>query len=277
MSYFQSINCRGRLLSLETPKVMGIINVNQDSFYASSRVLEMDSIMSKVQQMLDEGAAIIDIGAMSSKPGSSISVADDEIKVLVPIVKHLIRNFPDIIISIDTLHSLVAKETIFHGASIINDISGGTFDPEMLSSIAHKNVPFIMMHMQGLPTNMHINPHYDEVVLDIMKYFSKQLHLAAGFGIADIIIDPGFGFGKKLTHNFELIKSFEVFQIYGLPLLAGISRKSMIWRTLGISSDEALNGTTALHMVLLQKGAKILRVHDVKEAVQCINLYQQLV
>ena len=255
---------------------MGIINVNKDSFYAPSRAIEMSSIMLKVNQMFEDGAAMIDLGAMSSKPGSMISLPEEEVKVLIPVIVQILKDFPNAILSIDTVHSSVASQAMDHGASIINDISGGNYDTQMLATVANGKVPFIMMHIQGLPATMHLDPKYDDVVLDIMRFFSQQIRCAKDAGITDIVIDPGFGFGKNATHNFDLIKSFEAFEIFGLPTLAGISRKSMIYRTLDVKADEALNGTTALHMVLLQKGAKILRVHDVKEAVQCIKLYERL-
>lgn len=271
-----SINCRGKVLDLTSPVVMGIINVNNDSFYSSSRATKIQDIVQKVHTMQQDGAQIIDLGAMSSKPGSQISIPEDEIKVLLPIIKVLLDQFPDIIISIDTIHSMVAEKTIEVGASIINDISAGDFDKNMIATISKLNVPYIMMHKKGMPADMQDNPQYDDVLMEVMTYFIKKVAQARDAGIMDVIIDPGFGFGKTIDHNYTLLKSLEVFQILNVPILAGISRKSMIYKYLDTDADHALNGTTALHMIALQKGSKILRVHDVKEAMECIRLYEKI-
>lgn len=270
------INCKGKILSLQQPVVMGIININDDSFYVQSRANKTDQIIQKATQMIEEGASILDLGVMSSKPGSKISSVDDELKGLLPALEVIRMNFPEIPISVDTIHSDVASAVLKNGASMINDISAGDFDKTMLKTVAEADVPYIMMHMQGLPSDMQLNPKYDDVVLDIMKYFVDKTKKAKDAGIKDLIIDPGFGFGKTLAHNYQLLKSLEVFQIFDIPVLAGVSRKSMIWKYLNIDADHALNGTTALHMYILQKGVKILRVHDVKEAVECVRLFNKL-
>lgn len=270
------INCKGNLLSLQQPVVMGIININEDSFYVQSRANNIDQIIRKASQMIEDGASILDLGVMSSKPGSKISTVYDELKGLLPALEVIRMNFPEIIISVDTIHSSVASEVLKNGASMINDISAGDFDETMLKTVADADVPYVMMHMQGLPSDMQLNPKYDDVVMEIMKYFVDKIKKAQDAGIKDLIIDPGFGFGKTLTHNYQLLKSLEVFQIFDIPVLAGVSRKSMIWKYLHIDADHALNGTTALHMYILQKGVKILRVHDVKEAVECVKLFNKL-
>ncbi len=271
-----TINCRGRLLDLSTPIVMGVINVNEDSFYADSRSLDADVVLEKASKMLSEGASILDLGAMSSRPGATIIDEETEVNRLIPVIRTLLNEFSDVIISIDTMHSTVAKACVEQGASIINDISAGNYDAKMMETVANLNVPYVMMHMQGLPSDMQLNPSYDDVVMDILKYFVTKVHQAKSLGIKDIILDPGFGFGKTLDHNYEMMKSLEQFLIFEYPVLVGISRKSMINKLLNIKAADALNGTTVLHMFALQKGAKILRVHDVNEAVECIKIYQKL-
>jgi dihydropteroate synthase len=263
-------------LSLQQPVVMGIININDDSFYVQSRAKNIDQIIQKASQMIEDGASILDLGVMSSKPGSKISTIEDELKGLLPALELIRMNFPEILISVDTIHSQVASAVLKNGASMINDISAGDFDQAMLKTVADADAPYIMMHMQGLPSDMQLNPTYDDVVMEIMKYFVHKTKKAKDAGIKDLIIDPGFGFGKTLTHNYQLLKSLEVFQIFDIPVLAGVSRKSMIWKYLNNDADHALNGTTALHMHILQKGVKILRVHDVKEAVECVHLFNKL-
>ncbi len=263
------------MLSLKDPVVMGIININQDSFFAASRHTAMDDILTKVDKMLREGAAIIDFGAMSSRPGAVISDADTEIDILAPVIQQVSKVFPQAIISVDTLHSRVAAKVIGEGASIINDISAGDYDPLMMTVIGSCNIPYIMMHMQGTPPDMQNQPQYKDVTTDILSYFVKKVHQSRQAGIKEIVIDPGFGFGKTIDQNFELLRHLETFRLFDIPLLAGLSRKSIIWKTLQTDADGALNGTTALHMVALQKGVSILRVHDVKEAVECITLYKK--
>jgi len=272
-----TINCHGRLLDMNTPLVMGVINVNEDSFYAESRAFSTELVIEKATQMLDEGASILDLGAMSSRPGATIIDVETEIQRLIPVIQALVHKFPEVIISIDTMHSSVAKVCVESGAAMINDISAGNYDAQMMETVADLAVPYIMMHMQGLPSDMQLNPSYDQVVLDILKYFVKKVHLAKSLGIKDIIIDPGFGFGKSLDHNYELMRSLEQFLMFDCPVLVGISRKSMIYKLLNIEASEALNGSTSLHMFALQKGAKILRVHDVKEAIECVKIYGKLI
>lgn len=276
MSQELSINCKGKLLTLGKPLVMGVINTNDNSFYKGSRVTDRDQILQKTAQMIIEGADIIDLGVMTSKPGAQLSDPNQELETILPILKIIKTSFSDIVISVDTIHSKVAEVVLNEGASIINDITGGTFDSNMYGIVAAAKSPYVMMHIQGLPSNMQDNPIYDDVVMDISKYFVSNIRKAKDAGITDIILDPGFGFGKTLDHNFDILRQFEVFKIFDFPLLAGISRKSMIWKTLDSDPENALNGTTALNMILLQKGANILRVHDVKEAVECVKLYNRL-
>jgi len=276
MSVTNTLNCNNRLISLDKPVVMGIINVNENSFYSASRANTTDLVLEKASKMLQEGATILDLGAMSSKPGTDIISIDDELNLILPAVEAVKKYFPEAIISVDTLRSKVAQEVIQAGASMINDISAGTFDSNMMKLVSSFRVPYIMMHMKGLPSDMQQNPSYEDVVMEITRFFVLNIQKAKDVGIADIIIDPGFGFGKSLEHNYQIMKQLEVLQIFDLPVMAGISRKSMIWRPLNTNADSALNGTTALHIYALQKGAKILRVHDVKEAMECITLYQLL-
>ena len=277
MSQELSINCKGKLLTLGKPLVMGVINTNDNSFYKGSRVTDRDQILQKTAQMIIEGADIIDLGVMTSKPGAQLSDPNQELETILPILKIIKTSFSDIVISVDTIHSKVAKVVLNEGASIINDITGGNFYSNMYGIVADAKSPYVMMHIQGLPSNMQDNPIYDDVVMDISKYFVSNIKKAKDAGITDIILDPGFGFGKTLDHNFDILRQFEVFKIFDFPLLASISRKSMIWKTLDSDPENALNGTTALNMILLQKGANILRVHDVKEAVECVKLYNRLI
>jgi dihydropteroate synthase len=272
-----TINCCGRLLDMSTPLIMGVINVNDDSFYADSRALSTELVLEKASQMLHDGASILDLGAMSSRPGATIIDVETEKQRLIPVIDALIDKFPDVTLSIDTMHSTVARACVISGASMINDISAGNYDEKMIQTVADLRVPYVMMHMQGLPSDMQLNPSYDEVVFDIVKYFVKKVHQAKSLGIKDIIIDPGFGFGKSLDHNYELMRSLEQFLMFDCPVLVGISRKSMIYKLLNIEASDALNGSTALHMFALQKGAKILRVHDVKAAIECVKIYNKLI
>ena len=276
MSVTNTLNCNGQLISLDKPVVMGIINVNDNSFYSASRANTTDLVLATASKMLHEGATILDLGAMSSKPGSAIISIDEELNLILPAVEAVKKYFPEAIISVDTLRSKVAKEVIQAGASMINDISAGTFDSDMMKLVSSFHVPYIMMHMKGLPSDMQQNPLYEDVVMEITRFFVLKIQQAKEQGIVDIVIDPGFGFGKTLDHNYQIMKKLEVLQIFDLPVMAGISRKSMIWRPLNTNADSAINGTTALHMYALQKGARILRVHDVKEAMECITLHQLL-
>jgi dihydropteroate synthase len=271
------INIRGKLLDLSIPRVMGIINVTPDSFYKGSRVTGEKEILETAVRMIEEGADILDVGGYSSRPGASVVSSAEEEKRLLNAISLINNKLPEAIISIDTFRSEIALKAVSDcGAHIINDISGGESDKDMFQVVAKLNVPYIMMHMQGIPETMQDDPVYDDVAADILRWFGKKIVMLHSMGVKDIILDPGFGFGKKANHNFELLQHLGDFAITGLPLLVGVSRKSMIWKTLGITPDEALNGTSVLNAVALLKGADILRVHDVKEAVQTIRLMEQL-
>lgn len=270
------MNCNGKLIDLSTPKVMGILNITPDSFYDGGKNDGNQLIIDKVQKMLSDGATFIDIGAYSSKPNAEFVSETDEIKRILPVIELLVKVFPDILISVDTFRSEVAKVSIENGASIINDIASGNLDDKMMETIAKYNVPYIMMHMKGDPKTMQSLTNYDNIIKEMIFYFSEKVNEARSFGINDLIIDPGFGFSKTLEQNFEVMNKLELFQMLDLPLLSGISRKSMIYKTLGNSPEEALNGTTFLNTISLMKGAKILRVHDVKEAVECVRLFEKL-
>jgi len=271
-----TLNCNGNYIDLRTPKVMGILNVTPDSFYDGGIYINEKAILAQVKKMLNDGVTFVDVGAYSSKPNAETVSETEELLRILPIVKLLVSTFPEIIISIDTFRSEVAKQCIEAGAAMINDISSGLIDSNMLSTVAKLNVPYIMMHMRGTPQTMQQETDYDDILKTILFYFSERIASARQLGIKDIIIDPGFGFAKTREQNFELLNNLEGFKIADLPLLAGISRKSMIYKTLNITPQEALNGTTALNMIALQKGSKILRVHDVKEAMECVKLYEQL-
>lgn len=268
------INCKGRLVELSEPAVMGILNLTPDSFFDGGKY--ESNYLSQVEKILSEGAMFIDIGAMSSRPGSdSISEAEECARLLDPI-EAIVKRFPEVIISVDTFRGKVAEEAILRGVSIINDISAGSIDPTVLEVAAKYHVPYVLMHMQGKPLDMQLNPVYENVTAELIQFFAKKMFELRQMGITDIIIDPGFGFGKNLEHNYTLLKELDQFQMLEQPLLVGISRKSIVNKVLNTKAAEALNGTTALHMVALQKGAKILRVHDVKEATQCIQLFKQI-
>jgi dihydropteroate synthase len=271
------INVRGNLVDLSVPKVMGIINVTPDSFYTESRISTEEGIIGSASKMIEDGADFIDIGGYSSRPGAANITPDEERSRVVNAVKIVSREFPDAAISIDTFRSEIAMEAILEcGASMINDISGGEADKKMFSVVEKLQVPYIMMHMQGSPGTMQKNPVYDDVVADLLKWFGERIIRLQSMGVRDIIIDPGFGFGKRAEHNFDMLRRLGDFSIAGLPLLVGFSRKSMIWKTLGITPLEALNGTSVLNTVALLNGADILRVHDVKEAVQAVKLVEEI-
>jgi len=271
------INIKGRLLDLEVPRVMGVINITPDSFYDGSRYTTDESVILAARRMVDEGADIIDVGGYSSRPGAENITVDEEKARVLGAIRLISSKVPEAIISVDTFRSEIAGEAVTEcGAHIINDISGGEADDSMFELVARLQVPYIIMHMQGTPAIMQKNPVYDDVVADILKWFGKRVVKLQSMGVNDIIIDPGFGFGKTIEHNFEILRRLGDFSIAGMPLMAGLSRKSMIWKTLGIKPGEALNGTSVLNMAALMNGADILRVHDVKEAVQTIRLYQKL-
>lgn len=271
-----TINCKGNLIDLSQPKIMGILNITPDSFFDGGKHKDEKAVLKQVEKMLTEGATFIDIGAYSSRPGADPVSEEEELQRILPIVNLLVKEFNDIIISIDTFRSRIASKCLENGAALINDISAGLLDKNMLSTVAKYKVPYIMMHMKGTSQTMQRETNYENLITDIQFYFSQRIAKARNLGIYDLIIDPGFGFAKTLEQNYELLKHLEVFQNMNIPLLAGLSRKSMIYKALETDAQNALNGTTALHMISLQKGAKILRVHDVKEALECITLNQQL-
>lgn len=271
-----TINCKGELIDLSSPKVMGILNITPDSFYDGGIYKSDSEIITQVKKILNEGATFIDIGAYSSRPNAEEVSEDDELKRILPIVKLILKEFPEALLSIDTFRSKVAKQCIEAGAALINDISAGKLDDRMLTTIANLHVPYIMMHMRGNPKTMQKQTNYDNLVKDVMYYFSERIAAAKALGIIDIIIDPGFGFAKTLEQNYEILNHLELFKIIEKPILAGVSRKSMIYKKLDTSAKEALNGTSVLNTIALQKGASILRVHDAKEAMECIKLVESL-
>ncbi len=271
------ISIKGRLMDLSKPRIMGIINITDDSFYAGSRHTGMEDILAVAGRMLDEGADILDIGGCSTRPGSEEVSEPVEKERVCRAVRLILDRYPEAVISVDTYRASVAETAVADaGASIINDISGGEMDAGMFPLVARLNVPYIMMHMKGTPRTMQVNPVYDDVVADILQWFGKRLALLRAAGVKDIVLDPGFGFGKNADHNFEMLRRFSEFRIAGMPLMAGLSRKSIVWRTLGTTPDGALNGTSALNMVALIKGASILRVHDVREAKEVVTLYEKI-
>ena len=271
-----TLNCAGRLLDLSRPVIMGIINVTEDSFYADSRFTALDAIVQQAEKMLSEGAQILDIGGMSSRPGATIISAEEEVQRIAPVIETLVKRFPEAILSLDTIYGHSARLGAELGVGIINDISAGRFDSSMYPTVAELGLPYVLMHMQGQPGNMQKNPSYADVVTEVLDFFIAEVGKLRALGVKDIVLDPGFGFGKNLEHNYTLLKNMHVFQILDAPILAGLSRKSMIYRLLEIAPEAALNGTTALHMVALQQGAKILRVHDVKPAAEVIHLWEML-
>lgn len=271
----KSLNCRGRLLNLSSPVVMGILNATPDSFHVASRSNEMNALK-HCEKMLNDGAAIIDIGGQSTRPGSEKISSEDELKRLLPVLKLVRKEFPEAFISIDTFYGDVAKVVSNEGADMINDISGGTMDEKMFAAVAEIKLPYILTHIQGNPQNMQVQPHYDDVTKEVLHFFFKNIKQLSELGLHDVIVDPGFGFGKNLSHNFELLNRLNVFSETGCPVLVGLSRKSMIQKTLSVKTIDALNGTTVLNTVAILKGADILRVHDVKEAKEVIALTSQL-
>jgi len=268
-----TLNCRGSLLDLSVPVVMGIINITPDSFYKGSRTLLADEAVKRAEKHLEEGAAILDIGAFSSRPGATFISEEEEKKRLDPVLNAIRKKYPSALISIDTFRSSIAswahKE---YRINMINDISAGEMDTHMFDTMASLQIPYIIMHMQGQPENMQVNPHYENIIAELLLFFSQKIHALRRAGVKDIVIDPGFGFGKTLEHNYQLVRYLELFRMTGCPVMAGFSRKSMIYRLLGTSPEEALNGTTVLNTIALLKGISILRVHDVKEAVEAIKI-----
>jgi dihydropteroate synthase len=270
-----TLNCKEKLLSLEKPIVMGIINATRDSFYKSDLAAGVHNLVEMAQNMLMEGASIIDIGGQSTKPGAACLSVQQEIDNVLPVIEAVYKNNPTCIISVDTYNSVVALAAVQAGASIVNDISGGSLDEEMINTVAKfGNVPYVCMHMRGKPSNMQQFTEYDDFLQDMMSYFVEKLFACRNAGIFDVVLDVGFGFAKAAAQNFTLLKHLSLFKTFDCPLLAGISRKSMIYKTLKTDAANALNGTTALHMLALQNGANILRVHDVKAAIECIELFE---
>ena len=269
-----TICCKGELLDLTHPRVMGILNCTPDSFFDGGEYWDPYLAMKQVESMLEQGADLIDVGGYSSRPGAADVPVDEERKRVIPVIEGLLQEFPEVRISVDTFRAAIAEEALEAGAQLVNDISAGLLDPGMLPLIAKRQVPYVMMHMRGTPQTMAGSTDYDNLVTDILYYFSERLAQARELGITDCIVDPGFGFAKTREQNFSLLRALDAFQALRAPVLVGISRKSMVYKTTGGSSREALNGTTALHMLALQGGARILRVHDVKEAVECIRLWE---
>jgi dihydropteroate synthase len=271
----QTLNCNGKLLSLAQPVVMGILNLTPDSFFDGGKHKHLDSALRQTEKMLSEGASIIDIGGMSSRPGAALVSVTEELQRVLPVVEAITEQFPDAILSVDTIWADVAKYAIEAGAHLINDISAGRMDEKMYIQLAKLQVPYILMHMQGKPQTMQRAPTYQDILTEILDFFIQEIGQLRALGVKDIVIDPGFGFGKTIPQNYELLHNTHAFQVLDVPILIGISRKSMIYNLLNISPNDALNPTTALNMIALQQGARILRVHDVLPAVQTIHIWQQ--
>lgn len=271
-----TINCKDQLIDFSTPKVMGILNVTPDSFYDGGKFTSDVAILSQVEKMLNEGATFIDVGAYSSRPNADNISDEEELKRLLPTIEMLVKNFPDILISVDTFRSAIAKKSIESGACMINDISGGNLDANMFKTIGKLNVPYILMHIKGTPQNMQQNPTYKNITREVLSYFAEKVQLLRKEKVNDIILDVGFGFGKTLEHNYELLKNLELFQNLELPILTGVSRKSMLYKLLDSTAGNSLNATTVANTIALQKGTNILRVHDVKEAMESIKISQQI-
>ncbi|ARV09097.1 dihydropteroate synthase [Winogradskyella sp. PC-19] len=271
-----TINCKGRLIDISQPKVMGVLNVTPDSFYDGGSYKDKADILRQVEKILTEGATFIDVGGYSSRPGADFVSEEEESNRVLPVIELILKEFPEALISIDTFRSQVAKKSIETGAALINDISAGKLDNKMIETVGKLGVPYIMMHMRGNPKTMQQQTNYEDLVKDVISYFGERIAEAHKAKINDIIIDPGFGFAKTLEQNFNLLNKMDLLKITDKPILAGVSRKSMIYKTLNATAKEALNGTTALNMMALENGASILRVHDVKEAMECITLFNKL-
>jgi len=269
-----TLNAGGKLIDVSSPKVMGIINLTPDSFYTGSRKQSVDEAIAQAEKMLEDGATFLDLGAYSSRPGADDITVQQEMDRLLPVVEAIAAAFPDAVLSIDTFRAQVAESGIQAGGHIINDISGGQLDADMFATVARLQVPYILMHMKGTPQNMNQMAQYDNVFDEVFDYFTDKYHQLKQLGVKDVIIDPGFGFAKKTVHSYALMHRLQDFNILQLPVLVGISRKNMIYKTLGITADAALNGTTALNTIALTKGANILRVHDVKEAVEAVKIWE---
>lgn len=270
-----TINCKGRLLVVDKPLVMGILNTTPDSFYDKSRVSSPETVLALAKKMIDEGADMLDVGAQSTRPGADVVGPEEELSRIIPVIELLIKNFPKLVLSIDTFNAKVAEKALIAGASIVNDISGGSFDNNMLATVARQGAAYICMHVKGDAKTMHQEKNYQNLLLEIIDYFIHKKEACQSAGINDLIIDPGFGFSKTIDNNFKLLQKFELLQLIGLPMLLGVSRKSTIYKTLHDSAENALNGTTVLNSIGLLKGASILRVHDVKEAREAVTLVEQ--
>lgn len=275
--FHKSINCQGKLLSLSTPVIMGIINITPDSFYDGGKFTDTKKILTAAGRMIREGASIIDLGAQSTRPGTHPLSIKEELKRLLPVLKSLRNKFPDQIFSVDTFYAAVAETAVEHGADLINDISGGTMDKQMFSTVARLKIPYILMHIQQTPLTMQINPKYNKVVREVIDFLQKRVYRLRDAGVIDLLVDPGFGFGKTIKHNFTLLNHLkELKLITGCPVVVGLSRKSLIYKTLNKAPQQALNGTTVLNTVALLNQADILRVHDVKEAFECYSLISEI-
>ncbi len=271
-----TINCKGNLIDFTTPKVMGILNVTPDSFFDGGKYKNEQAILSQTAKMLADGATFIDVGAYSSKPGAKEVSELEELARIIPVIKLLVRTFPEIIISVDTFRSEVAKQSVQAGAALINDISGGVLDAKMFETVAKLQVPYIMMHMQGTPQNMQLNPVYTDIVKEVILFFATQLAKLRALKVNDVIIDVGFGFGKTTAHNYELLQKLSLFESLEVPILTGVSRKSMLYKLLDILPADALNATTVANTIALLNGTNILRVHDVKQAVEAVKIVKQV-
>ena len=271
-----SINCKGRLITFEVPRVMGILNATPDSFFSASRTGDDRDLLSRAEKMLSEGASFLDIGGQSTRPGSEMINEDEETRRVLPAIEAVAKHFPEALISIDTFYASVAERAVAAGACMINDVSAGSIDPHMFTTVAALGVPYVLMHMQGLPRTMQLQPSYSNVVLDVYDALNAKLYQLRELGVKDVLIDPGFGFGKTAAHNFQLLDGLPYLSTLGQPLLVGLSRKGTITKTLNCTAEDALNGTTVLNTVALLNGASILRVHDVKEAMEAIALVQAL-
>lgn len=269
-----SLNCRGQLATISTPMVMGILNVTPDSFYSGSRHQTEDLLLKKAEKMITEGAGILDLGGQSTRPNSQQVSEEEESDRVLPAIESVNKNFPDQLISVDTFYASVARQAISAGACIVNDVSAGSIDDQLLSTVAQLNVPYILMHMKGLPSTMQQQAQYKDVTLNVFDALNHKLDECTRLGIKDIIIDPGFGFGKTIEHNFTLLRQLSYFSQLNRPIMVGLSRKATVYKSLGNTAEEALNGTTVLHTIALLNGASILRVHDVREAMEAVELTQ---
>lgn len=272
----RTLNCGGQLLSLDRPRVMGILNLTPDSFYAGSRKISVEMAVEAAGEMLADGADILDLGGMSSRPGAELISSKKEQKRVIPVVAAIKAAFPSAIISVDTVYAATARAAVAEGAGMINDISAGSVDPELLECLPELRVPYVLMHMRGTPANMQQKTDYQDLIPEIWDFLAEKNAQLTAAGVNDVILDPGFGFGKTMEQNYELLNNLHAFRAMNRPVLAGLSRKSMIWRALDTEPSEALNGTTALHVIALQQGAAILRVHDVREAVEVVKLMELL-